>query len=157
MKLELLFILFVCIVVFYDGYIKGPISIIYTYSKVLIGVIICIYLIYSYYKSPEDFKEALDLVKSFFIGSDNFIEKHLEKIKSLKPKISNRNVTALQKKKVAASQEWKCGHCMSILDASYEVDHIVALYRGGTNSETNLVALCRNCHGKKTVNERLSL
>jgi len=46
---------------------------------------------------------------------------------------------------------------MSILDASYEVDHIVALYRGGTNSETNLVALCRNCHGKKTVNERLSL
>lgn len=156
MKFELFFILFVCIIVFYDGYIKGPISLIYSYSKVLICVIICIYLIYAYYKSPEDFKEALNLVKGFFINSDNLIDKHFEKIISIKPKNNNRNVTALQKKKVAASQQWKCGHCMSILDASYEVDHIVALYRGGTNSETNLVALCRNCHGKKTVDERLA-
>jgi 5-methylcytosine-specific restriction endonuclease McrA len=60
------------------------------------------------------------------------------------------------KKQVAAKQGWSCGHCKSILDASYEVDHILALYKGGSNEESNLVALCRNCHGKKTVNERLN-
>ena len=68
-----------------------------------------------------------------------------------------RNVTNGQKKYVGARQQWKCGHCRQILDASYEVDHIKALYKGGTNDLDNLVALCRNCHGKKTIEERLNL
>jgi 5-methylcytosine-specific restriction endonuclease McrA len=82
--------------------------------------------------------------------------KHLERIDVGKPK-HGRQVTQLMKKKIAAQQQWKCGHCTTILDASYEVDHKIALYKGGSNSETNLIALCRNCHGKKTVNERLNL
>lgn len=68
-----------------------------------------------------------------------------------------RNVTNGQKKYVAAYQQWKCGHCKQLLDASYEVDHIIALYKGGTNHLDNLVALCRNCHGNKTMKERLHL
>lgn len=66
-----------------------------------------------------------------------------------------RNVTGLMKKKVAADQKWVCGHCSQTLDESYEVDHKLALFQGGTNELDNLIALCRNCHGKKTMKERL--
>ena len=34
-----------------------------------------------------------------------------------------------------------------------EVDHIVALSRGGTNAMDNLQSLCRSCHSRKTVAE----
>ena len=70
---------------------------------------------------------------------------------------SKRSVSETKKKYVASIQKWKCGHCKKLLDASYEVDHILALYKGGTNELDNLVALCRNCHGMKTMKERLNL
>jgi 5-methylcytosine-specific restriction endonuclease McrA len=35
------------------------------------------------------------------------------------------------------------------------VDHITRLEHGGTNHIDNLVALCRDCHGKKTAIENL--
>ena len=66
-----------------------------------------------------------------------------------------RNVSGLLKKKVAASQQWKCGSCNTVLDETYEVDHKVALEHGGTNDPSNLWALCPHCHRKKTVNERI--
>jgi hypothetical protein len=66
-----------------------------------------------------------------------------------------RNVSALLKKKVAASQQWRCGGCGNLLDETYEVDHIRALEHGGSNDPSNLRALCPHCHRKKTVNERL--
>lgn len=43
--------------------------------------------------------------------------------------------------------------CETLLDAHFEVDHILALWRGGDNSAGNLHALCRNCHGRKTFHE----
>lgn len=66
-----------------------------------------------------------------------------------------RSVSNTKKKYVASNQGWKCGHCQSQLDMAYEVDHIVELQHGGTNEVTNLVALCRNCHGKKTMMNRM--
>ena len=44
-----------------------------------------------------------------------------------------------------------------MLDGSYEIDHIIPLYKGGNNNYENLMALCRNCHGTKTINDKLSL
>jgi len=35
------------------------------------------------------------------------------------------------------------------------VDHIVRLEYGGSNHVDNLVAMCRECHGKKTTMENL--
>jgi hypothetical protein len=68
-------------------------------------------------------------------------------------KIHKRNVSSLTKKMVASNQEWKCGSCKQILDYTYEIDHHVPLFKGGSNELTNLIALCRNCHGKKTLLE----
>lgn len=66
-----------------------------------------------------------------------------------------RRVSETRKKFVAANQGWKCGHCKEQLDHTYEIDHRIRLEYGGTNEVDNLVALCRNCHGKKTALENM--
>ena len=68
---------------------------------------------------------------------------------------TKRCVSETKKKFVAAQQGWKCNHCKRQLPAWYEVDHVVRLEHGGTNHIDNLVALCRDCHGKKTAIENL--
>jgi len=155
MKLQILFVTFLALVIFYDGYLKGPIVQIYTYGKMLSGGLVLCYLIYSFIQKPDDMYSALDFAQSYLLNNEGSSLRHINRIIEGKPK-QERSVSQLLKKKVAANQKWKCGHCINILDASYEVDHILALYKGGSNDEQNLVALCRNCHGKKTVNERLS-
>ena len=60
-----------------------------------------------------------------------------------------RSVSETKKKYVASSQNWKCKNCHEKLEATFEVDHVIELQDGGTNDIDNLVALCRNCHGKK--------
>ena len=68
-----------------------------------------------------------------------------------------RNVSESKKKFIASNQKWKCSHCQNLLDNTYEVDHITALYKGGSNELNNLEALCRNCHGKKTFMEKMGI
>ena len=68
---------------------------------------------------------------------------------------NKRSVSESKKKYVASNQNWKCGKCQKILDASFEIDHKIELQHGGTNHVNNLEALCRNCHGQKTLLNRL--
>jgi len=71
-------------------------------------------------------------------------------------KPTKRSVNGMTKKYVAAQQEWKCGHCKNQLDHTFEVDHKIRLEYGGSNDKSNLIALCRNCHGIKTADEMMS-
>ena len=66
-----------------------------------------------------------------------------------------RSVSETKKKFVASRQGWKCGDCQDQLNAWFEVDHKQRLEHGGSNHVDNLVALCRDCHGKKTTIENL--
>ena len=68
---------------------------------------------------------------------------------------TKRSVSETKKKYVASQQDWKCNDCRCKLPAWFEVDHVVRLEYGGSNNVDNLVALCRNCHGKKTAFENL--
>lgn len=94
---------------------------------------------------------------------------------------TKRNVSESLKKIVAADQKWTCAICQHLLPSTFEVDHIKALYLGGTNDRDNLQALCAsvmsmafpamhhhvtdaphcvavagaNCHRRKTVEEEL--
>ena len=70
-------------------------------------------------------------------------------------KATKRSVSETKKKFVASRQDWKCGDCHSQLTAWFEVDHKIRLEYGGSNHVDNLVALCRECHGKKTTMENL--
>ena len=68
---------------------------------------------------------------------------------------TKRSVSETKKKYVASQQDWKCGHCKSQLDHTFEIDHRLRLEYGGGNDVQNLVALCRNCHGRKTASENM--
>lgn len=69
---------------------------------------------------------------------------------------TKRAVSANLKKQVAADQQWKCAICKNTLPANYEIDHITRLEYGGSNDYSNLQALCRNCHGTKTLQEDIT-
>jgi len=66
-----------------------------------------------------------------------------------------RCVSETKKKYVASMQDWKCASCDAKLNAWYEIDHKKRLEYGGTNNVDNLVALCRECHGRKTAMENM--
>ena len=68
---------------------------------------------------------------------------------------TKRSVSETKKKYVASCQDWKCGNCKQQLDHTFEIDHRLRLEYGGGNDVQNLVALCRNCHGRKTASENM--
>ena len=70
-------------------------------------------------------------------------------------KATKRSVSETKKKYVASIQDWKCGHCNNKLTHTFEVDHKIRLEHGGGNDPSNLVALCRECHGQKTASENM--
>jgi len=116
-----------------------------TWIRIGGGVVVIGYLAWQLRERPEEFKDTLDLAKQLMKGASL----------GPGPTKEKRNVTGLMKKKVAASQGWKCGTCQKLLDETYEVDHKVALFQGGSNDMSNLLALCPQCHRTKTVDERL--
>jgi len=88
-------------------------------------------------------------------GSGSFMEQSNQNSYSQPQGKTKRAVSETKKKYVAAQQDWKCGQCKSQLDHTYEIDHRIRLEYGGGNDVQNLVALCRNCHGRKTASENM--
>ena len=70
-------------------------------------------------------------------------------------KATKRSVSETKKKFVASRQGWNCAECKKMLNATFEVDHVKRLEYGGDNHVDNLRALCRECHGNKTMMENL--
>jgi len=89
------------------------------------------------------------------VGLDSTNKNSNEKILHSGKNGNKRSVSETKKKYVAANQDWKCGHCNSQLDHTFEIDHKIRLEYGGGNDVGNLIALCRNCHGKKTASENM--
>jgi hypothetical protein len=139
MKDYLIIILFILFVLFYEKVIKlnNMVLLVKNFSKIkfIIKNILLILPFITFYFSSD---KIIDIVK----------EKKIKKNK--------RNLNNNIKKYVAANQKWRCNSCNNLLDASYEIDHIIPLYKNGTNNINNLQALCRNCHGNKTINDSIS-
>jgi len=70
-------------------------------------------------------------------------------------KATKRSVSETKKKYVASIQDWKCAQCHYKLNHTFEIDHKIRLEHGGGNDVSNLVALCRECHGQKTAKENM--
>ena len=66
------------------------------------------------------------------------------------------NITPFVKKRVAARQKWRCASCKTLLDETYDLDHVKPLFKGGTNAEGNLQALCKRCHAMNSALEQSS-
>jgi hypothetical protein len=102
-------------------------------------------------------KEASDMISPLFDMSNPYtkIPPQQKRMMNSGCNSSKRSVSETKKKFVASQQNWKCEHCRQQLPAWFEVDHKVRLDQGGSNHVDNLVALCRNCHGRKTSIENL--
>ena len=66
-----------------------------------------------------------------------------------------RRLSGHEKRVVAARGEWKCGMCGVLLDATYEIDHVVPLHLGGEDDVANCWALHTECHKRKTQAEEI--
>lgn len=88
-------------------------------------------------------------------GKPEVLPQYKSRIMQSGMKATKRSVSETKKKFVAARQNWCCGDCKKQLSAWFEVDHTIRLEHGGSNHVDNLVALCRECHGKKTAMENL--
>ena len=65
--------------------------------------------------------------------------------------VQERRVTPLMKKKVGEKFGWRCAcGCGQKLSFDYHVDHIIPLWEGGSNAESNLQPLNPRCHTLKT-------
>ena len=102
--------------------------------------------------SNRSFMESLNGISS---QTPDFLSSGEQKILSSGRGGTKRSVSETKKKYVAACQDWKCGHCQNQLDHTFEIDHKIRLEYGGGNDVQNLIALCRNCHGKKTASENM--
>lgn len=109
-------------------------------------------ILHNFIKTVPLDKQSKDIITPFI--SKNTQERSIEKMNQSGKK-SKRSVSETKKKFVASQQNWICGDCEEQLTAWFEVDHKLRLERGGTNELNNLVALCRNCHGKKTALENM--
>jgi 5-methylcytosine-specific restriction endonuclease McrA len=57
---------------------------------------------------------------------------------------------------VASAQGWECQECHKDVSQNleFEIDHIYAFSRGGSNHRLNLQPLCLQCHAQKTKKDR---
>jgi 5-methylcytosine-specific restriction endonuclease McrA len=158
----LLAIVFLVINTYYNGIIIRAYNWITGLPKMLL-VFITLTLIFAPFLLKNN--KAVDLCKDFLPDS---ISKRIDVINAANsinaskqvhlpntPTSKIRKVSDQLKKIVASQQRWNCKKCKNILDATYEVDHIIALEDGGSNDILNLQALCRNCHGKKTMEDNI--
>lgn len=109
--------------------------------------------LYNMTQAPSGYKEGFHSLKH----PNSLDNQQSSKIGGESDSRVKRSVSESKKKYVAANQKWQCGHCKQQLDATYEIDHVIELQNGGTNEVSNLKALCRNCHGKKSMMTRMSL
>jgi hypothetical protein len=103
-------------------------------------------------KEDSSFMESFNDINPLQFGGNGSAERRM--LNSGK-NATKRSVSETKKKYVASQQGWKCGDCENQLDHTFEIDHKIRLEYGGGNDVQNLIALCRNCHGKKTAMENM--
>jgi 5-methylcytosine-specific restriction protein A len=66
-----------------------------------------------------------------------------------------RHMSESMRHEILRRDSWQCQMCRCVLNVrTAEIDHRVALYRGGADTIENCQALCSNCHRQKTHDER---
>lgn len=103
-----------------------------------------------------DGKSMLSLTK--WIQKNNSTAKITGFIRFLKQQgiySTKRKISQSVWKEVGFRQKWLCNHCFTMLKATFELDHVIELGKGGEDTLENLQALCVECHAQKTHGFRL--
>ncbi len=97
---------------------------------------------------PEENLQHLDAFKEF-VSKKQKLEKKL--VKYVFTKTERKSLSQEERFQLLQSQGYKCNLCFDKIGTTlFEVDHIVPLDFGGTNSLINLQVLCPQCHLYKT-------
>ena len=177
MKIELLVIaitIFLIVNTYHDGKYTEMIKINYKYLKMatygFIGLSIYLFIKKNPKESTSLLVHANNIIKYMPIDKNtsdilspllNIPSMHRDLSPQMKRmqhsglKTTGRSVSETKKKYVAAQQNWKCKKCHQTLPPSFEVNHIMPLWKGGDNGLSNLEALCRNCHGDATMRQKI--
>lgn len=104
----------------------------------------------------ESYKKEIECLKGTILCQKELIqtlEKQIRYGGTMIKSANRRKISPKVRKEIVDQQESKCGGCEAALTEYYEIDHIIGLQFGGTNDTTNLMALCCECHAKKSINE----
>ena len=114
-------------------------------------------------KEFNEMKDELQMLKKEKMQQDiNNMKKEIQIIKKEKKAaepapIKSRDIRKQIKKEtrqeIVSEQENTCGECKEDLSSCFQIDHIVGIQYGGTNDKSNLMALCCECHAKKSIAE----
>ena len=97
------------------------------------------------------------------------LELKRERIEAKKCKDNYASKSAIRKRRteperrqIAQRQKWRCanpsGGCLLLGELEeYDIDHIVPVWKGGSDDVENLQALCPACHRCKTDHERAGM
>ena len=67
--------------------------------------------------------------------------------------IKRRKINKHVRQTILDKQKNICGGCKDVLTPYFQIDHIIGLQFGGTDEESNLMALCCECHAMKSIAE----
>ena len=81
------------------------------------------------------------------------IEHHHTSTQHQKSRDKRKKINKDVRQQILMKQENACGECKNALTPYFEIDHIIGLQFGGTDDESNLMALCRECHARKSTKE----
>ena len=71
-----------------------------------------------------------------------------------KSRVKRKKISKVVREQIAERQQNTCGECKQLLSLPYfQLDHIIGLQFGGTDEESNLMALCGECHNIKSIYE----
>ena len=115
-------------------------------------VLLCAVALFSYCGAQKTAYRLLSASQNWFEAEDEEEPGRKDTSPRRLPGVKvERRVTPLMKKKIGEAYGWKCAcGCGQKLSFDYHVDHIIPLWKGGTNDESNLQPLNSRCHAFKT-------
>lgn len=66
---------------------------------------------------------------------------------------SSGNYTTVDIKVILKLQRGRCAYCRTRVGRAFHVDHIVPLFRGGSNDRTNIQICCSKCNSGKSARD----
>lgn len=107
--------------------------------------------------------EEVAIIISQFEDEKKIMQKQIDDLMLQVKKISENTSSIFSAKRIKVNanmrqcivnkQENSCGQCKKELTPYFQIDHIIGLQFGGTNEESNLMALCCECHNVKSITE----
>ncbi len=95
-------------------------------------------------------KQIEDLILA---QTDNHCKQCTQEYTLFKVSTKRRNIKKEVRQNIVDKQEKTCGECKKELTPYFQIDHIIGLQFGGSNEESNLMALCCECHAIKSITE----